>query len=365
MRRITVRILGLTLMAAMLTTAEATQPAMAGSGISVKLVKGGLNGPAGFTFGPGGLIYYAERGTGRILTLNPSNGHEHLVFTISGVNGDGERGALGVALHPKWPAVPYIYVYVTRMAHGVLRNQVLRIHVANGHGTGYQVLLQSPAASDPYHNGGRILFGPGGRLFVFVGDGHHDANAQDRTNNLQGKLLRINPDGSIPKGNPFKGSRIWTYGNRNSYGYAFDPVTGRIWETENGPNCNDEINLMVRGANFGWGPNENCGGTSPGDTNNSGPLPRHAPKVFFQSPLGITGDAFCHHCGLPAQYEGRLFFGCVNDGKLRVLGLNAARDAVSTGPSELLTVSGGIYSMETAPNGQIYLSNGGAIYKLT
>src|SRR5207344_1416659 len=118
--------------------------------------KGGLNDPAGFTFGPGGLIYYAERGTGKVFSLNPSSGAQHLIFTIPGVDGSGERGALGVALHPKWPAVPYLYVYVTRMARGALRNQVLRIHVANGHGTGFQVLLQSPAASDPYHNGGRI-----------------------------------------------------------------------------------------------------------------------------------------------------------------------------------------------------------------
>ena len=130
MRRIIARVMGLTLMAAMLTTAVATQPAVAGSGISVKLVKGGLNDPAGFTFGPGGIIYYAERGTGRILTLNPANGKQHLVFTIPGVNGDGERGALGIALHPRWPAIPYIYVYVTRQfgtsPNVYYRNQLLQ-----------------------------------------------------------------------------------------------------------------------------------------------------------------------------------------------------------------------------------------------
>jgi len=365
-RRITVRVLGLTLMAAMLTSAVATQPAVAASGISVKLVKGGMHQPAGFTFGPGGLIYFVERFTGAVKTLNPQTDVTHLVFTIPNVTGSttDERGGLGIALHPAWPRVPYIYVYATRTVHGHLLNQVLRINAPGGHGTGFRVLMQAGASSAGYHNGGRILFGPGGHLFVFVGDGHVDANAQ-RHKNPQGKLLRINADGSIPKDNPFKGSRIWTYGNRNSFGYTFDPATGRIWETENGPGCNDEINLIVRGANFGWGANENCSGTSPRDTNNSGPLPRHGPKVFFPSPLGITGDAFCHHCGLPARYEGKLFFGCVNDGRLRVLGLNAARNAVSTGPTALMTVPGGIYSMETAPNGQIYLSNASGIYRLT
>jgi len=361
MRTTIAKVLSLVLLSGLLTTAASQQPVSAATGVKLKAVNAGLNDPAGFTFGPGGLIYYLERGTGQVRTLNTKTGHTGLVYKIPGVNGDGERGALGIALHPGWPAVPYIYVYVTRMASGRLRNQLLRIHVANGHGTGYQVLLQSPAASDPYHNGGRIRFGPGGKLFIFIGDGHVDANAQDRTANLQGKLLRINADGSIPADNPFKGSRIWTYGNRNSFGFTFDR-TGKIWETENGPDCNDEINLVVRGANYGWGANENCSGTSPGDTNNSGPLPRHAPKWYTQSTIGITGDAFCQHCGLPAL-AGKLLFGCVNDGNIRVATLNPSRTAI-TGVKVLMNVSGGIYSMETAPNGQIYLSNAGGIFKL-
>ena len=368
MRYITARVLGLIVLASLLTTAVAPQTVSAAPapGVKARLVKGGLNDPAGFTFGPGGLIYYLERGTGEVRTLNTSNGHERLIFTINGVSGIGERGALGIALNPKWPAVPYIYVYVTRKAHGAMRNQLIRIRVQNGHGTGYKMLLQSPAApkNDAYHNGGRILFGPGGDLYVFIGDGHVDANAQDRTANLQGKLLRINPDGSIPKSNPFKGNRIWTFGNRNSFGYTFDPKTGRLWETENGPTCNDEINLMVRGANYGWGAKENCNGTSPGDTNNSGPAPIHLPKVLFKNTLGITGDAFCDHCGLPERFEGHLFFGCVNDSKVRVVGLNAARTGISSGPTALLTAPEGIDSMETAPNGQIYFSTQDAIYKL-
>jgi glucose/arabinose dehydrogenase len=363
MRHLIVRALGLVLIASMFTVAASTQPAAAAPGIRAKLVKGGLNDPAGFTFGPGGLIYYLERGTGRLLTLNPSNGRQHLVFTISGVDGQGERGALGVALHPRWPQVPYVYAYVTRMANGALRNQLLRIHVANGQGTGFQVLFQSPASGSPYHNGGRILFGPGGDLFAFIGDGHVDANGQDRSANLQGKMLRINPDGSIPAGNPFSGSRIWTYGNRNSFGFTFDPRTRRLWETENGPNCNDEINLLVRGGNYGWGANENCNGSSPGDTNNSGPRPRHFPKVFFKGTIGITGDAFCDHCGLPPRFGGKLFFGCVNDGKLRVATMNVARNGIK-GVTSPLTVSGGIYSMETSPKGQIFFSNAGGIYRL-
>jgi glucose/arabinose dehydrogenase len=171
--------------------------------------------------------------------------------------------------------------------------------------------------------------------------------------------------GGVAKGNPFPGSRVWSFGHRNSFGFTFDPLTGRLWETENGPECNDEINLDAKRGNFGWGANENCSGTSPADTNNSGPRPRIGPKWFTEGTIGITGDAFCHSCGLGPQYEGDLFFGGVNAGQLRVLQMNASRTGFAGGASVLLTApNGAILSMETAPNGTIYFSDFSGIYKL-
>jgi aldose sugar dehydrogenase len=348
-----------------LLSAYSTEPTARLATVSVKTVKGGLNGPAAFTFTPKGIIYYLERGTGAVRVLNPHTGSDRVFFKIGGVDGSGERGALGIALHPNWPKTPFAYVYVTRRAHGRLMNQLLRIRAKQNHGAGYKVLLQAPASADPYHNGGRIAFGPDHELYVMIGDGHHDANAQDRSNNLRGKILRINPDGSIPKTNPFRASRIWSFGHRNSYGFTFDPQTGRLWETENGPACNDEINLVVKGGNFGWGRRENCSGTSPGDTNGSGPKPRHLPKLWFGGTIGITGAAFCDSCGLGAAFQGDLFFGAVNDGEVRVVGLNGARNDVSGASSIVASSPGTVYSMETAPNGRIYFSDSGAIYELT
>src|SRR5215210_7367825 len=129
-----------------------------------------------------------------------------------------------------------------------------------------------------------------------IGDGHNAANAQDRSNNLRGKILRLDLDGTAARGNPY--GRIWSYGHRNSFGFTFDPETNRLWETENGPGCTDEINLIVKGANFGWGPKESCSLAQPRGTNNSGPRPRHLPKRYFSSPIGITGAAFCERCGI-------------------------------------------------------------------
>jgi len=247
--------------------------------IKAKPVATGLNGPSGFTFAPNGVIWYLERGTGEVHTLDPRTAKNHRVFTINGVNGDGERGALGIALSPRWPSKKVVYVYATRNGGGHLQNQLVRFAVSGGRGHGLKVLLTSPASASPYHNGGRILFGPDRKLYVMIGDGHDSTNAQDRSGNFRGKILRLDPDGTGAKGNPF-GSRIWSYGHRNSFGFTFDPATHRLWETENGPECTDEINLVVKGGNFGWGPKESCSVSTPRGTNNSGPTPHHGPKWF-------------------------------------------------------------------------------------
>ena len=326
-------------------------------------VKTGLNEPSGFTFSPNGKIWYLERATGEVRILNPKTGADHLFYKIASVNGAGERGALGIALDPSWRTQPFVYVYVTRTWKGALRNLVVRIRNDVGHGTHFRVLLSTPPSASGYHNGGRIRFGPDHKLYVMVGDGHASSNAQDRTSDLQGKILRLDRDGTAAAGDPY--GRIWSFGHRNSFGFTFDPQTGRLWETENGPTCNDEINLIVRGGNYGWGASENCGGTAPGDTNNSGPTPRHLPKTYFPTPIGITGDAFCLACGLGASVNGDLVFGDVNTGSIRAISMNASRTGFSASSRVLLTPStGGVHSLEIGPNHRIYFSGPNGIYRL-
>lgn len=330
------------------------------------VVATGLDNPAAFTLLPNGNIVYLERTTGRVRLLDPSTDRDRTLFTISGVNGDGERGALGVAADPRWPSSRVLWVYVTRRSGGSLRNQVVRIPIKHGLGSGMTVLLSQPASSDPYHNGGRILFGPDGKLYVFIGDGHDAANAQNlAAGNLRGKLLRINRNGSVPSDNPIGGSKVFSFGHRNSYGFTFDPATGSLWETENGPECNDEINRPVAGGNYSWGSNETCGGSAPGNTNNSGPQPRHQPEWFTGPTIGITGNAFCDGCGV-AGLAGKLLVGANNDGILRVFTLNAGRDGIVGGPATPFTSPDGtIYSMEAGPDGTVYFSTYRAIYRLT
>jgi glucose/arabinose dehydrogenase len=341
-----------------------TQVAHAGM-IHAQRVKGGLNAPIAFTFAPNGRIFFVEKATGRIRILNPSTDRTPLFFDVRGVNSDGERGMLGIALHPSFPQTPFVYVYATRTVHGHLRNQILRLTDMNGTGRRLRVLWSAPASASPYHNGGRILFGPDGMLYAVVGEGHDPSNSQDLSRNDRGKILRMTPTGAIPSDNPFANKRIFTYGHRNSFGFTFDPQTGDLWETENGPACNDEINRIIAGRNYGWGPNENCDGPAPGDTNQDGPNPV-LPNLFFRSTIGITGDAFCEGCHLNAQSEGDLLWGSVNNGNIYRVDLNNARD--DTANSSLTTVytnpGGGTLSLEVAPNGSIYFSDFTSIYRL-
>jgi glucose/arabinose dehydrogenase len=332
-------------------------PAIAATGVRAVRVASNLANPVGFTFTPTGRLVYLERNTGWLRFRNLQTGVDHRVHRVSNVNFDGERGALGVAVHPGWPTQPFVYVFVTRNTSVGLRNQVLRIKVQNGR-VGVRKLLSVAAGPASNHNGGRILFGPDKRLYVVIGDNAVSANSQDRTANLRGKILRVNPDGSIPANNPF-GKRIWAFGIRNSIGFAFDPRNGRLWESENGPSCNDEINRVVRGGNHGWGPSESCP-----NTNNSGPTPRILPRYTFVSVVGLTGLAFCDACGLGAGFDGDLLVGAVNDGRIRRFDLNATRVGFDAGPLLVLDRPGPVLSLEVGPNGRIYFSDFGAIYRL-
>ena len=333
-----------------------------------------LDQPVGFTVAPNGRIVYLERATGDLRIIDPRTGRDRRWARITGVNSDGERGALGVALHPSWPDVPFVYVYVSRAPAGQpLRNQVMRLRIRDGHAVGRTVLLDSPIGGRSNHNGGRIAFGPGGRLFVVIGDGGEDpSTAQALLDEPRGKILRMDPDGSVPSTNPF-GTLVWSFGHRNSFGFAFDPRTGRLWESENGPDCNDELNRIVAGGNFAWGPTQDCGAPpTPEDTNQDGPEPRFLPEHTFADTVAATGVAFCDGCGLGGAYEGALIAGCSNGtckatvGPLMFAPLTPGRWALATAPTRmrLRDHTGAVYSIETAPGGRIYFSDGRAIYRL-
>lgn len=346
----------------MIALLAATAPtAAAAPSIRAREVVGDLRQPVAFTFGPRRKIWYVEKRTGQVRVHDLGTDADHRFVRVRGVNGDGERGMLGIALHPRYPGRPLVYLFVTRSADGRLRNQILRYRNDHGHGINRKVLFSSAASASPYHNGGRILFGPDGMLYAIVGDAHDAANAQDLSNEPRGKIIRIEANGHVPADNPFH-DRVWAFGIRNSFGFAFDPRTGTLWETENGPACNDEINLIVKGENYGWGPHQTCSGSSPANTNQDGPSPT-LPALFYENTIGITGIAFCDGCRLGRRSEGAAFFGAVNNGRVARIRFGQQRDSIRA-HAVVYRHGGGTLSFETGPGGRIFFSDFDGIYKL-
>ncbi|MBI4261350.1 MAG: PQQ-dependent sugar dehydrogenase [Actinobacteria bacterium] len=334
----------------------------AGAAVEAEPVATGLDWPAAFTFASNTRIFYGERFSGEIRNLNTATGNDRLFFDVPNLVVDGERGILGIALHPDYPVTPHVFVYATRDVGGSVKNQILRITNSGGAGTDMKVVF-STAVAGSIHVGGRILFGPDGKLYAIVGEAGSPANSQN-LGNPAGAILRMNPNGKRAPGNPFAGSRIWAYGIRNSFGFAFDPETGRLWESENGPACNDELNRIVKGKNYGWGPSQTCSTppSPPHNTNQDGPSPV-LPRATYNPVIAPTGAAFCSGCALGFGNGGRLFMGDFLTGRIRRITLGPKRFGVEK-QVVVYVHDTFVLSLEVAPGGRIHFSDDGAIYRL-
>ncbi len=223
--------------------------------VSIEIVATRLDTPWAIDFAPDGRIFITERpGRIRLIEDGKLQAEPWMIIDVAEV---GEAGLLGLALDPQFAQNRFVYVAYTQRADGRLQNRLVRLRddPATGKGVLDRVLLESVPAANT-HDGGRVKFGPDGKLYWTMGDAQVPSNAQD-LKSLNGKILRLNPDGSIPTDNPFPGSPVYSYGHRNPQGLAWQPGTGRLYATEHGPSglqgcCRDEINLIEPGKNYGW-----------------------------------------------------------------------------------------------------------------
>ncbi|MDE1763206.1 MAG: PQQ-dependent sugar dehydrogenase [Thaumarchaeota archaeon] len=169
-----------------------------------------------------------------------------------------DAGLLGIAAHPDFEKNHFLYVYYTYKDGDNLWNKVLRITVYNDKITDAKVILDKIPGAE-FDDGGVLKFGPDKKLYIGTGDAT-DQNATQDLKSLAGKILRLNDDGSIPSDNPFTNSPVYSYGHRNPQGLAWDDK-GNLYETEEGPTRNDEINLIKPGQDYGW-PAQECSGSS-------------------------------------------------------------------------------------------------------
>lgn len=320
--------------------------------------------PIAMAIAPDGRIFYTEKATGRVRVIKNAALLPTPFVQVS-TNSFNERGLLGITLHPDFANNGFVYVYYTLAgdaALGAEANRVARF-VADGDvaAPGETPIIDLPVSAATNHNGGNIRFGPDGKLYITIGELADAPTAQD-LGKLQGKILRLNDDGTVPADNPMPGSAIYAYGVRNSFDFTFDPVSEEIFATENGPESDDEINRILAGGNYGW---PNVVGYADGaektfadaNPNYYDPLiainPVTAPTGIDFSPNTLFGKAFT------------LYFGEYKTGRIYAVELNDARDASTSQAQFAAGIPGGITDVQFAPDGSMYILTGEAIWRVT
>jgi glucose/arabinose dehydrogenase len=292
-------------------------------------------------------ILVTEKNTGRVRritngVLSPTPVLDLDVGTIS------EKGLLGIALDPAFGTNHFVYLYYTASSGGDggtwIDNRLSRF-VWNGTTLGSEVVLRvfGSAADGQWpgydHNAGPIVFGHDGLLYGTVGDMGRDGAEQNQQFNpnlsaYAGGIYRLTATGAVPANNPFLSSpnpdfHSWfAYGVRNTYGIAVDPLNGNLWETENGPESYDEINLVSAGLNSGWKAIMGPDSRDPESVSDLVMLPgafHSDPELSFLTPVGITGLAFLANSSWGPSYQDAMLVGGVNFAEVYLLRLDASR----------------------------------------
>jgi glucose/arabinose dehydrogenase len=224
--------------------------------LKIEVVVGGLDTAWAIDFAPDGRIFLTER-PGRIRVVGGGRLLPEPWMTLE-VAAVGEAGLMGLALDPQFSQNRFVYVAHTyRATNGRMQNRLVRLREdpKTNKGSLDKVLIDNVAGANN-HDGGRVKFGPDGKLYWTMGDAQTTRLAQSLSS-LNGKILRLNVAGTIPTDNPFPNSYVYSYGHRNPQGLAWQPKTQRLYSTEHGPSgfqgcCRDELNYIEPGKNYGW-----------------------------------------------------------------------------------------------------------------
>ena len=362
-------------------------------GLQVQEVVAGLSSPTTMAFiGPNDLLVL-QKNDGRVRRVIDGVLQAGEVLDVA-VDNSSERGLLGIALHPGFPGTPLVYLYYTESSTGSdtsgsptpLGNRVYR-YTWNGSALVAppppSLVLALPVTPGPNHDGGIITFGPDGKLYVVIGDLNRSGQLQNHAAGAApddtSVILRLNDDGTVPADNPFIAqggnlAKYYAYGIRNSFGLAFDPVTGKLWMTENGPNNYDEINLVEPGFNSGWNQLMGPDARDPQGISDLFQVPGSHysdPQFSWLDTVGPTGIVFFNSPQLGAEYQNNAFVGDINNGTLYRFKPNAARngfDFVDSGLADLVadnatelselifgTGFSGITDLKVGPDGLLYV----------
>lgn len=395
-------------------------PTVIPSNLTVEKMTDKLDFPTSMVFlGPNDILV-TEKNTGKVMRVLNGQVQNDPVLDVS-VASDIERGLLGIAISKHNDGKTYVFLSYTESGNGIdgsdhsanidpLGNRLYRYEFSSGRLINPVLLLDLnaiPVNGRGEHNGGKILIGPDNNIYYIVGEvGGHRTQAQNIIDgpapNGLGGVLHITQDGQIvDPDNPIFGKGLpldvyYAMGIRNSFGIDFDPMTGNLWDTENGPTVGDEINLVYPGFNSGWAliqgdsKDDLLGtGATPDDLVYFGQSSYAEPKLSWVTPIGITALKFLTSDKLGKDYQNNMFVGDINNGLLYRFVLNEARDDISfdsennnggnTKPLEDKVVNdpkenqpfvfgqgfGGITDIQVGPDGYLYiLSYTGSLFRI-
>ena len=313
-------------------------------GVKVETVAENLTIPWSIDWTPDGTILFTERNGNLRAIQNGQLLQEPLLsLGVGGVEG----GMLGVTVDPNYSENNYIYLYYTYNEFLSTSNKLVRYQMTDGMVNEDKVLIEG-IPGGPFHDGGRIQFGPDGKLYVTTGDAGNAKLSQD-LNSLGGKILRINSDGTIPDDNPWENSPIYSIGHRNPQGIDWDD-SGNLIATEHGPSglrgtAHDEVNVIIPGANYGW---PDVIGSETMDN--------------LQNPILHTGEdtwapsgAEFYHGDKIQQWVGKYFIATLRGNHLHVIDFNLQNNSIVSHEKIFQDEFGRLRDVQTGPDGFLYI----------
>jgi glucose/arabinose dehydrogenase len=370
--------------------------------LKVESVVSGLSSPTSMAFLNDNNILVLEK-DGNVRLVSDGQLQQQPILHAP-VDVRSERGLLGIAIMNTTGSTnnKEVFLYYTESQGEDIRNRIYRYDWNGQTLVNPKLFLDLPGLPGPNHDGGKLIIGNDGYLYAIIGELRHNGKLQNIRDGSDpddtGVIFRVSlMDGSAAKGNPFANNEIaakhkyYAYGIRNSFGIAIDPVTGNLWETENGENTYDEINLVKPGFNGGWkvimGPLSRSDGITENDLVNF-PGSHYADPVFsWLNPVAVTAIEFLKSSKLGPNYDSNIFVGDYNNGNLYFFKVNKDRtgiefninqksaglsDLVADNKSELDAVRFGmgfnsITDIKTGPDGMLYVLSfdDGTIYKIS
>ncbi|MFH1745539.1 MAG: PQQ-dependent sugar dehydrogenase [Planctomycetota bacterium] len=347
-------------------------PLTVGAGLQAEYVVAGAQHPSALAFAADGRVFYTEKNTGRIRVIVGGTLVADPVAAVP-VNYAGDRGLLGIALHPDFAQNGRIYVFYTRSdtgqttndAQAVIDNRVVYIETVNNAVVGSEVFVASlPADQGTTRVSGRLAFATDRKLLVAIGDLTVDTSARDN-NVLVGKILRYNDDGSIPDDNPTAGSAVYARGLRDVRGLCVDPDTGTPLALERNTAGADELNRIQAGGNYGW-PDVTGGADTTAELAYADDNPDYRDPLLDSgsSSRGFVGGSFNPSTRYGPHTLAYFFYGEAASRRVISARMSAARNEVETSSPFAAGFPGTITDVAFTPAGTLYVACDNAIFRL-